>query len=199
MLAPVHRSARSALVALLLLTLVALGASCAKTESTTEEHPAATTDATPAPALTDANIAAIVLKANNADIENAKLALGKTSNSAVKAFANQMVADHTSVNQQATDLATKLSLTPEDNDASHQLEENANATRKTIDEAKGAAFDKAYVDNEVAYHQAVIDMLDQTLIPGATNAELKTLLQNVRPAFEAHLDHARRVQAALAG
>jgi putative membrane protein len=125
------------------------------------------------------------------------MALGKTKNPAVKAFANQMVADHTSVNQQATDLASKLSLKPEDNDTSRQLEEQSETTRKSIDEAKDAAFDRAYVDNEVTYHQAVLDMLDNTLIPGTTNAELKDLLQKVRPAFAAHLDHAKHVLASL--
>ena len=205
MFTPVHRSARAAGI-LSVLMLAMLAASCEKKESAEKEAsesnpPASTESAAPAaPAvLTDANIAAIVLVANKMDIENAKMALGKTNNDAVKAFANQMVTDHTSVNKQATDLATKLSLTPKDNDTSHQLEQNADATRKTIGESKGAAFDKAYVDNEVTYHQAVLDMLDNTLIPGATNAELKSLLQNVQPAFQAHLDHAKHVQASLAG
>lgn len=196
----VRRFTRSAVV-LSFLMLAVLVASCEKKESAAKEaseaKPPAAAEPAPAPALTDANIAAIVLTANKMDIENAKMALGKTKNAAVKVFANQMVTDHTSVNKQATDLATKLSLKPEDNDTSRQLEENSDASRKTIDESKGAAFDKAYIDNEVAYHQAVLDMLDKTLIPGATNAELKSLLESVRPAFKAHLDHAKHVQASL--
>ena len=61
----------------------------------------------------------------------------------------------------------------------------------------GAAFDKAYVDHALAYHQAVIDALDKTLIPGAKNAELKALLVKMRPAFVAHLEHARSIQSSL--
>jgi putative membrane protein len=62
----------------------------------------------------------------------------------------------------------------------------------------GSAFDKAYVDHEVAYHQAVLDAVDSTLIPSAQNAELKALLVKVRPAFAAHLDHAKHLQSELA-
>jgi len=91
----------------------------------------------------------------------------------VKAFATQMITDHTSVNKQATDLATKLSLTPQDDDNSRGLAASSDATRDSLKTKKGADFDKAYIDNEVAYHQAVIDMLDQKLIPGAQNPELK--------------------------
>ncbi len=196
----VHRSTRSALVVSFLM-LAVLAVSCGKKESTVGEAAEAkapeATEPAPAPALTDANIVAIVVTANKEDIANAKMALGETKNPAVKAFANQMVMDHTSVIKQVTDLATKLSLNPEGNDTDRQLGENAERTRKTIAESKGAAFDRAYIDNEIAYHQAVIDMLDQTLIPGASNAELKALLESVRPAFLAHLDHAKHVQASL--
>jgi putative membrane protein len=68
------------------------------------------------------------------------------------------------------------------------------ASLKTL---KGAAFDKAYIDHEVAYHQQVLDALDKTLIPNAQNAELKALLVKVRPAFVAHLDHAKQLQSSL--
>jgi putative membrane protein len=63
----------------------------------------------------------------------------------------------------------------------------------------GAAFDKAYIDHEVAYHQAVLDAIDKTLIPSAKNEELKGLITKVRPAIAAHLDHAKMVQTKLGG
>ena len=56
----------------------------------------------------------------------------------------------------------------------------------------------AYVDNEVTYHQAVLDAMDKTLIPSAKNEELKALLVKVRPAFVAHLEHAKHIQTELA-
>ena len=195
-----HRSIRSAL-GLSLLLLAMLAASCGKKNSAGSETdaaklPAATEQST-APALTDANIVAIVLMANKMDIENARMALGKTKDPAVKAFANQMVEDHTSATRQTTDLAAKLSLKPEEDDSSRQLEAASDSTRKTIDESKGTGFDKAYIDNEVVAHQAVLDMLDKTLIAGATNPELKSLLESTRSVIVKHLAHAKSVQASL--
>ena len=196
-------STRNALGLSVLLLLVMLAASCGKKESPENEasevkSPVPSEQAT-APALTDANIVSIVLVANKMDVENAKMALGKTKNPAVKEFANQMKKDHTAAIQQTNDLASKLSLKAEDNDSSRQLEENADATRKTIDESKGAGFDKAYVDNEVVLHQALLDLLDKTLIVGATNAELKSLLENTRSVVAMHLAHAKTVQSSLGG
>jgi putative membrane protein len=156
----------------------------------------AATSTKPAP-LTDANIAAIVLAANTIDIDNGKLAQQKSTNESVKAFAQMMITDHTSVNDKAKALAGKLSLTPVPNTASKNLVKSMNSKRSALAKHTGAAFDKAYLDNEIAYHQAVINMLDQQLIPGATNAELKDLLTSVRPAFDAHLAHAKETRAAL--
>jgi putative membrane protein len=123
--------------------------------------------------VNDAQIASIVVTANQVDIDAGKLAATKATNADVKKFAQTMVTDHTGVNKQATALVTKL---------------------KGL---KGAEFDKAYIDHEVAYHQAVLDAVDKTLIPGAKNEELKALLVKVRPAFVAHLEHAKHVQSTL--
>ncbi len=196
MLSVVRRSSRSAVV-LSLLVLAVFTVSCAKKAEEETPPPATTSEPAPTEAVTDANIAAIVVAANTIDIKNAELANSKSTNSAVKAFAAQMITDHTSVNKQATDLVTKLNVTPVENATSHGLVESADATRNEMSAKVGAEFDKAYIDNEVAYHQAVIDVLDKTLIPAATNAELKALLEGVRPAFVAHLDHAKKIQADL--
>jgi len=108
-----------------------------------------------------------------------------------------MVSDHMGVNKQAVALATKLGVTPEDNDVSRQLKSGADESAATLSGLTGAAFDKAYIDREVAYHQAVADALDKTLIPNAQNAELKGLLEKARPAFAAHLERAKDIQAKL--
>lgn len=156
--------------------------------------------AAPAPAgLTDPQIAAIVVAANQVDIDAGKLALEKSKNEEVKKFAQRMVTDHTAVNEAAVALVTKLAVTPEESDASRGLTSGGAETRKTLAALDGEAFDKAYVDNEVAYHKAVIGVLDSQLIPAATNAELKSTLVGVKPAFDAHLKHAEQMQAALAG
>jgi len=150
-----------------------------------------------AQSINDAQIASIVVTANQVDIDAGKLAATKSANAEVKKFANLMVADHTGVNKQAVALVTKLKVTPQDNDTSKSLKTGGDQNLDTLKGLSGAAFDKAYVDHEVAYHQAVLDAVDKTLIPNASNAELKALLVKVRPAFVAHLEHAKHVQASL--
>jgi putative membrane protein len=150
-----------------------------------------------AQAPTDAQIAHIVVTANQVDINAGKRAASKGTNGDVKKFGQQMVTDHTGVNKQATELVTKLKVTPQDNPTSQSLKAGGKKNIANLKTLKGAAFDKAYIDNEIAYHQAVIDAIDKTLIPNAQNAELKALLVKVRPAFVAHLEHAKKIQSSL--
>ena len=145
----------------------------------------------------DAQIAAIVVTANQVDIDAGKLAQSRSTNKEVKDFAQRMITDHTGVNQAATELVTKLKVKPEENATSKSLKTAGDETLKRLKGLKGAAFDKAYVDNEVTYHQSVLDAIDKTLIPSAKNEELKALLIKVRPAFVAHLDHAKHLQSTL--
>ena len=148
--------------------------------------------------VTDPQIAKIVVTANQVDIDAGKLAEAKGSNAEVKAFGKQMVTDHSGVNKQAVALVTKLKVTPEDNATSKSLKVGGADNVKSLEKLSGAAFDRAYVDHEVVYHQQVLDAVDKTLIPSAQNAELKSLLVAVRPAFVAHLEHAKSLQASLA-
>lgn len=147
--------------------------------------------------VNDAQIASIVVTANQVDIDAGKLAKTQSTNEEVKTFAQLMVTDHTGVNKSATDLAAKLTITPQDNATSQSLKSGGDKNLAHLKTLTGLAFDKAYVDHEVAYHQQVIDALDKTLIPGAANAELKALLVKVRPAFVAHLEHAKRLRSSL--
>lgn len=146
---------------------------------------------------TDPQIAAIVVTANQVDIDAGKLALSKSHSKDVKEFAQRMVTDHTGVNKSATDLVTKLHVTPQPSATSQSLQKGGDDNMAALKKLSGHAFDKAYVDHEVAYHEAVLDAMDKTLIPNAQNAELKALLVKVRPAFVAHLDHAKHLQAEL--
>jgi putative membrane protein len=148
--------------------------------------------------VNDAQIASIVVTANQVDIDAGKLAASRSANREVKAFAQLMITDHTGVNKSATELVAKLKVSPADNPTSQSLKSDGAKNLAHLKTLKGAAFDKAYVDHEVAYHQQVIDALDKTLIPGATNSELKALLVKVRPAFVAHLEHAKRLQSTAA-
>jgi len=146
----------------------------------------------------DPQIAGIVVTANQIDVDAGKLAKSKSRNKEVKDFAQQMITDHTAVNKQASALAKKLGVKPEDSPTSQSLKTGAAENTKNLKGLKGAAFDKAYVDHEVAYHQQVLDAIDKVLIPSSKNAELKNLIVKVRPAIAAHLDHAKMIQSDLA-
>src|SRR3569833_2998680 len=146
---------------------------------------------------TDAQIAHIAYTAGELDIEAGKQALTITKNKVVKEFAESMVRDHTAVNKQALDLVKKLGVKPEDNDTSKALTKAAAEKRASLAKLSGAAFDKAYVANEIAYHKTVNSALETTLIPSANNAELKSLLQTGLKIFQGHEQHAEHVDAAL--
>lgn len=180
------------------ITALGVGA-CAPVNSESMSAPQPTPTAVSASAMTDADIAAIVVTANTIDVQNGELALSKTSNPEVRNFAQRMVTDHNAVNQAAVALVTKLGVAPTENATSTGLKEGADQTRARLSALDGAAFDKAYIDNEVAYHQAVLDALDNTLIPSAQNADLRATLVSVRPAFVAHLEHAQQLQSSLGG
>jgi putative membrane protein len=150
-----------------------------------------------APGVTDPQIAGIVVGANAIDIEAGELAKEKGENAKVREFAQRMITDHTAVNQQASDLAGRLGVTPEESPTSRQLRQGADQNMANLRGLSGAAFDRAYIDHEVEYHQTVLSAIDETLIPGAQNAELRDLLTRTRPAIQAHLDHAKQIQAEL--
>jgi putative membrane protein len=145
----------------------------------------------------DAQIAQIVLTADSVDVDYGKLAVKKTKNAEVKAFAETMIRDHSAVNAKATALANKLGMTPEASDTSKSLKSGGEKEMAKLKMMHGAEFDKAYVDNEVAYHESVIDALKTVLLPNAKNAELKSLLESGLPVFESHLEHAKTLQASL--
>jgi putative membrane protein len=146
----------------------------------------------------DPQIAAIVVTANQVDIDAGTLAKSKSQSASVKEFAQLMITDHSGVNKAATELVQRLHVTPASSPTSESLQKGGDDNLASLKRLSGPAFDKAYVDHEVAYHTAVLGAVDQTLIPSARNAELKALLVKVRPAFVAHLEHARHLQAELA-
>jgi putative membrane protein len=146
------------------------------------------------PKLSDAEVASVAVVANQIDINYADIAKEKSKNAEVLKFAQTMANDHKAVIGQAAALVKKLGVTPAYNPVSQKLLADAEKTRKALRETAKKDFDKAYIDNEVAYHKAVIDAVEQLLIPETENAELKALLQNVVPALKAHLAHAEMVQ-----
>jgi putative membrane protein len=146
---------------------------------------------------TDPQIAHIAYTAGTIDIEAAKQAIEKSKTKEVVDFANDMVRDHEAVNVQALDLVKKLNVTPEDNATSQALAKAATEERAKLATLDGAAFDKAYVDNEIAYHKQVNGALETLLIPSASNAELKSLLETGLKIFQGHEQHAEHVAGML--
>ena len=146
---------------------------------------------------TDPQIAHIAYTAGQLDIEGAQQALKMSKNKDVRAFAQNMVKDHTDVNKMALDLCKKLGVTPADNDTSQSLSKAAAAKRAELAKLSGAAFDKAYVENEVAYHKTVNGALETLLIPSTSNAELKSLLQTGLKIFQGHQQHAEHVASMM--
>lgn len=146
---------------------------------------------------TDPQIAHIAYTAGVIDIEAAKQAIEKSGNDMIVAFAKSMLQDHQAVNEQALALAKKLGITPEDNDTSRALTKAAKEERAKLAKLDGKAFDKAYIDNEVAYHKQVDAALQDLLIPSASNAELKSLLETGLKLFQGHEMHAEHVAAAF--
>ena len=147
--------------------------------------------------LSDVQIAHIAYTAGELDIKAAELALQKSNNDGVREFANDMVRDHKAVNEKALALVKKLNVTPEDNDTSKSLARQSANKQAELAKLSGAAFDKAYVDNEVAYHKSVNDALKTALIPSARNGELKSLLETGLKIFAGHEQHAEILASKL--
>jgi putative membrane protein len=147
--------------------------------------------------LDDPTIVAIFDAANSWDIETSQLALKKSHNPEVRRFATMMVNDHRAVRQLGRDLAHKLHVTPTPPGKDFALAKDHVATMKALRSATGKAFDRAYIDHEVSYHQAVIDAVTSQLLPATRNGELKALEEKVAPNFQAHLAAGKAIQAKL--
>jgi putative membrane protein len=145
----------------------------------------------------DANIAAIVLAANNTDISYAKLVPARAQSAAIKDFAQRMLTDHNAVNAAVNALLNKIDLTPEENTTSLDFRDESTTKRDLMRELEGRAFDSTYIANEVSYHTKLLEALDKLLIPSSDDPQLKQTLMQIRPAVAAHLAHARQVQAGL--
>lgn len=187
-------------LAILALTLATAAAAACRPDA--EDHampPAETPPAgAAAAALSDAEVAHITVTANEIDAELGQLALQRSEDPDVRGFAQRMVTEHRAVNEQAAALAGRLGVTPADNEVSQSLRADAVAVRQRLEGLEGTEFNRAYIQREVRYHEQVLDAIDGVLLPSASNAELRDLIEQVRPAIAAHLDHARSLQRQVA-
>jgi len=147
--------------------------------------------------LNDLEIAHVAYTADNIDIRYAHLALAITKNQAVREFAETMIRDHTAVNAQALALLAKLKAQPQDNFLSKSLEVGADKLVDEMSKLRGAAFDKRYAGNELAYHKAVNGLVENSFIPNIENAEVKALFKAGLKIFQAHEKHAEKMVSSL--
>lgn len=145
--------------------------------------------------VTDANVVAMLLASNYTDISYAQLVPARAERTDIKEFARRMLTDHSSLNARVRDLLAKLDLTPEDNVASLDMRDESSEKRDVLRELSGYAFDSTYIENEVSYHRKFLASVDGIMLPRARNAELRQLLESLRPALAAHLAHAEQVRA----
>ncbi|MDX1640586.1 MAG: DUF4142 domain-containing protein [Balneolaceae bacterium] len=149
--------------------------------------------------LNDAEIAHIAVTANKIDVETARLAKKKSDHPDVVSFAETMINDHTAVIDKAKKLANRLGVKPRKNPTSKKLMNDARDVRSMLRNKSGTNFNKAYINHEVNYHKAVINTIDDVLIPNTSNVELKQLLEGALPALKAHLQQAENIQEKLSG
>lgn len=147
--------------------------------------------------LNDLEIAHVAYVADNIDIQYAHLALALSEHPTVREFAQTMVRDHNGVNAQALALLEKLNAQPQDNFLSKSLQSDAQATVDDLTRLRGADFDKAYAENELAYHQAVNDLVENTFIPNIDNPEVKALFEAGLEVFKSHEAAAELMVAAV--
>lgn len=170
---------------------------CTNTADTAADEAVAEVEEAITPTLNDAQIAHIVVVANQIDVNYGKIALEKATDDEARNFAETMIKDHEAIIAAATDLAGKLGVTPEDNDVSQSLLDGEIETTAMLNGLDGEAFNKAYIDNEVAYHDAVISAVKDLLIPQTENEELKQTLIDVTPLLEHHFEMAKMAQDKL--
>ena len=150
-----------------------------------------------APRITEGNIVAIILAANNTDLSYARLVPSRSSNVAVKAFAERMATDHSILNERANDIAARNGITAEDHPVSLDFRDHSAERRDVLRELKGARFDSTYIANEIQYHQELLAALAGALLPNARTPELREFVMSLKPAVSAHLSHAETIRAAL--
>jgi putative membrane protein len=145
----------------------------------------------------DPQILGILRAANDVDIAGGYQAERMARDAGVQSFGKAMVTDHAALNQQADELASRLGQVPEESETSKQLRENGDQALERRRSMAGDDFDRTYLDDEIAFHQALLKTIDEVLLPNADSPELKQLLETARPQIASHLAQAQRLKENL--
>ena len=167
-------------------------------DSESMHPPPDTSQAQSAESTDERDLLDILRTAHTIAIRSARLARTRSTNDAIQAYATQIMQDHAAANARVSEMSQRLDLKPEPNPTSRTLISNADHARAGFETKRGDGFDRAYIENEIAFHHQVLDLFDRRLIPAASDSALKSLLATQRSAIEAHLDHANHIQASLA-
>ena len=154
-------------------------------------------DGQPAPraVLSDANVTSILTTANNAEIGEAQLALTRSTDRAVREFAQRMINDHSDANQRLMQVAARTGMQPDE--TTDQIQNSAQRARQSLQVRTGADFDQAYITNQINMHRWLLQTIDQALLPAARDGRLEDLIESLRPTIVDHLQHAQRIQQQL--
>jgi putative membrane protein len=159
--------------------------------------PRAVVQPAPAVTLTDANIASIITSVAQAEVDRGRLAVQMTQNTTVRQFAQQMVDDHSRMLQQIQTVTAQRRIAPQPGPTTQQLQTTNTQTLTTLREYQGEDFDRQYIATEIASHQWLLDAIDNSLLPGAQDAELRALLTQQRAMAMEHLRRAQEIQATI--
>ena len=152
----------------------------------------------PAPGITDADIAQILTTANQGEIDQSNAALSKASSADVRAFAQMMVNDHTTALNSLTSLLSSRNITAStSNDVASTLQSGSRQTISNLNTYNGADFDRQYINAMVDAHQWLLAQLDNSIIPSIRDRRLRDLVQTQRGTVAMHLDRARQIQGTL--
>jgi putative membrane protein len=148
--------------------------------------------------ISEANVVAIILAANNTDLSYARMVPNRVKSPAVKTFAQRMMTDHTTFNARLTEIAEHLDIRPEDNATSLEYRDYSAQRRDMLRNLEGATFDAAYAQNEIQFHTDLLAIIDKVLGPNTRTPELREFLIQFKPAMSAHLGHAEQMKASVA-
>jgi putative membrane protein len=145
----------------------------------------------------DREVAMIVRVANLSEVREGNVARTRATDPAVRDFAVMMVNEHSNAETKAETDLLKADLAFTDSEVSRKLDAESGAVAESLSQLKGSQFDQAYMDRQIAVHQAVLDTIDKTLLPKARNRHLRDVIKETRTTVQTHLEKAKTIRAAL--
>lgn len=148
---------------------------------------------------TDAEIAHVARTANTGEVDQAQIALPRLQTEEARAYAEQMVTEHTASNEELADLVNELGLDLQDNEVSEDLRERTEDVLSDLREAEASEVDAVYIQSQVISHRRVLETIDEDLLPEVESPELRSFLESMRATVASHLEEAQQLEGTLPG